>query len=189
MKLRKEYVILGILIVVLSAYVLLRKSDRSFYELPVLQPVKTSDITRVTIDTPKENISLYRKGGKWVVGEQAFAADENQIKQATEIIGNLILTTLASESKNYERYELDDDHKITVKAWSEDALVRDFEVGKSAPSFRHTFVKLAGDHRVYHARENFRRVFEKTLDDLRDKTVLSFDKNQINRIRERLNVP
>jgi hypothetical protein len=44
-------------------------------------------------------------------------------------------------------------------------------------------VKLADDDRVYHARDNFRRKFEQTVDSLRDKTVLSFNKEDIQQIR------
>ena len=183
MKLRKEYVILGILIVVLSAYVLLRKSDHSRYKLPVLPSVKTADITRIQIDKPQETISLYRKSGNWVVGENAYPADDVQVKQITDVIGGLTLTTLISESKNYQRYELGPDNKIAVKAWNRDKLVREFDIGKTAPSYRHVFVKMAGDYRVYQGRDNFRSKFEKTLDELRDKTVLSYDKDRIKRLQ------
>jgi hypothetical protein len=183
MKLRKEYIILGILIVALSLYVFLRKSDRSLYELPVLPKIKTADITRIEIDTPEERIALFRKSGSWVIGENEYAADQGKVKQIVGTIGNLTLTTLISDSKNYERYELDKDRRIAVNAWSKDELVRSFDVGKRAPSFRHTFVKIAGDPKVYHGRENFRGQFDKKLDELRDKIVLSFEQDQINQIR------
>ena len=58
-----------------------------------------------------------------------------------------------------------------------------FDVGKAAPSFRHTFVKIAGDDRVFHASDNFRFRFESGLDELRDKTVLSFNRQDLQEIR------
>jgi hypothetical protein len=61
-------------------------------------------------------------------------------------------------------------------------LAREFEVGKAATSYQHTFVKLAGDDRIYHAQGNFRSKFDQTLDNLRDKTVLSFDLGEIQEI-------
>jgi hypothetical protein len=89
---------------------------------------------------------------------------------------------MVSESGDYTRYQLDDQHKITVRAWSGDTLARGFEVGKPAPSYRHTFVRLKGDNRVYHARENFRDTFARGVSDLRDKQVLAFDKTDIQEI-------
>lgn len=99
------------------------------------------------------------------------------------IIENLTLTAMVSESRDYTRYQLDDEHKITVTAYIGEALTREFDVGKVAPSYRHTFVRLKGDDLVYHARENFRRTFDLGMDDLRDKQVLAFDKEEIREIR------
>jgi len=91
-------------------------------------------------------------------------------------------TALASEARAYERYDLNDDRKITVKAFASDQLKRHFEVGKQAPSFKHAFVKLADDHRVYHSGQNIRRTFEKELDDLRDKSILNIAATDVTEI-------
>ncbi|MFC1892266.1 DUF4340 domain-containing protein, partial [Thermodesulfobacteriota bacterium] len=45
-----------------------------------------------------------------------------------------------------------------------------------------TFVKLADDHRVYHARKNLRNDFDKTVDEFRDKAVLPFERDKIKNI-------
>jgi len=98
-----------------------------------------------------------------------------------DVIGKLSLTALVSQSKSYNRYHLDEGNKIKVKAFDKDKLRREFDIGKAAASFRHTFVKISGDERVFHASGSFRDKFDKTVEDLRDKTVLSF---KINEIRE-----
>ena len=99
-----------------------------------------------------------------------------------EILKGLTVTALVSESRNYSRYDLDDDKKITVRAWTGDTLAREFELGKAATSYQHTFVQLADDDRIYHAQGNLRGKFDQTLDNLRDKTVLSFDLGEIQEI-------
>ena len=43
-------------------------------------------------------------------------------------------------------------------------------------------MKIAGNHRVYHARQSFRKQFDLTLDDLRDKTVFTAETEKITRI-------
>ncbi len=72
--------------------------------------------------------------------------------------------------------------KITVKAWNADTLAREFEIGKAATSSTLTFVKIAGNERVFHARNNFRNKFDKPIDDMRDKGVLSFNASEIQEI-------
>ena len=49
MKSKKEYIILGIVIAALAAYLGFQKTDRTHYELPVIAQLEAADITEVTI--------------------------------------------------------------------------------------------------------------------------------------------
>jgi hypothetical protein len=80
------------------------------------------------------------------------------------------------------RYDLTHGKKIAVKAWQGKTLIREFDIGKAATTYQHTFVRLANDPNVYHAIGNFRREFDQTIDELRDKTVLSFMEKDIREI-------
>jgi hypothetical protein len=182
MKVRKEYIIIVAIILVLSLYLLLRKTDRTLYQLPKVPPLSKPEISRIEISKGDISIVLNRNDKNWGIAPQGYPADNGKVKKMLDIIGQLTLTALVSESKNYTRYDLDDENKITVRAWAGNTLSREFDIGKTAPSYRHTFVKLQGDHRVYHARENFRQTFDHTLENLRDKTVLSFEKTEIQEI-------
>jgi len=183
MKVRKEAVILGIMIVVLSLYLIFNQKDRSLYNLPDLDPIPVSEITKLHLASPEGTIIISRKAEEWVLNKERYPGDESKIKRVVEMVANLTLATLISESENYERYELDGSHKIAVKAWKNDALIREFDVGKAASSHRHTFVKLADDHRVYQAGENLRNQFQGGVDQFRNKTVMSFDSKQITQVR------
>lgn len=175
MKGKKEYIILVAVIVALGLYLVFRSPDRAQYSLPQLPEIDTAEITKIEIAKPEISIVLDREGDNWLIGPDAFRADRDKVKAMLETMDTLTVTALVSESKSYNRYELDDDKKISVKAWTGDELTREFDLGKAASSFRHTFVKLAGDDRVYHGRGNFRGTFDQTVDNLRDKQVLSFD--------------
>jgi hypothetical protein len=183
MKIGKEVIILGIVIVVLSLYLIFNKSDRSFYELPDLKPFLVSKISKMTLDSSEGSIVFIRKEGGWVINEEAYPGDETNIKRVADIVADLTLTTLISESKNYGRYDLDPDHAITIKAWEGDKLLREFDVGKSASGHRHTFVKLVGDHRVYQAEDSFRNKVQEKADMFRYKTVMSFDPDRIEQVQ------
>jgi Domain of unknown function (DUF4340) len=183
MKLKKEYVILAVVIVGLSIYLLTRQTDRTLYRLPQLPPVSAKSITRIDINGPDGTISLHRAEDSWTIGEQKYPADRAKVSQMLDAISDLSLTAMMSESKDYVRYDLTDKNKISVKAWAGTTLEREFDVGKVGPSFRHTFVKLVGDAKVYQARNNFRATFEQGVEDLRDKVVLSFAASDIREIR------
>jgi hypothetical protein len=182
MKLKKEYVILTAILVALILYLSLRRSNRTNYQLPALPAVPEKQISKLEITTAGKSIVLDKKDDAWSIEPKGYPADSEKVKDMLNIIGNLKLTALVSESKNYVRYDLGKDKKIHVKAWNGTTLARDFDIGKTAPTFQHTFVKLAGDPNVYHAREDFRRKFDQSVDDLRDKTVMSFAQNSIQAI-------
>ena len=183
MNVKKEYLVLVVLIVALSLYFALHRRDKSHYRLPELPRVAEKDISKVEISKQDKTIVLNKKDNVWLIGPQGYPADASQVESMLDVIEKLSLTALVSESKNYERYNLDEDNKVIVKVWSGDTLNREFEIGKAATTFQHTFVKLDNDQRVYQARGNFRSKFDLNIDNLRDKIVLAFDTRDIQEIR------
>ena len=183
MKIKKEYIILALIIIALSAYLAMRRSDRTLYELPDIPQVSQKEITRLQISRGKTIIDLNRKDSSWYIAPKEYPADADKIKNMLDNIEKLTLTALVSESGNYSLYDLADETKINVKAWQAESLKRNIDVGKTASSFRHTFVKTAGDERVFHARGNFRNIFDTTVDDLRDKTILTYTPSDIQQIQ------
>jgi hypothetical protein len=183
MKVKKEHLILAVLIVALSLYVYFRRQDRTQYELPVLQEVPVSEIVKIEIAKAQgPMIALERRDEGWVLLPEKYAADQGKVTVMLESLRNLTLSALISESKSYERYGLGKEDRISVRAWTGEGLQRELEIGKEAPSLQHTFVKIGGDGRVFHARENLKIRFGQTVDDLRDKSVLELDPTAVDTI-------
>jgi len=179
MKLKKEYFILAAILVALILYLALHRSNRTHYQLPELSEVSGKDISKLEITTAGNSIIFNQKDNTWNIEPKGYRADPTKVKNILNVIEKLKLTALVSESKNYVRYDLRNDKNIHVKAWQGETLLREFDIGKAAPTFKHTFVKLPDDPNVYHARGDFRRNFDRSVDDFRDKTVLSFAQNTI----------
>ena len=173
MKVKIEYLVLIGIIAALAVYLSVRTTDRTLYELPTIAEVAAKDVTRIEISRKGGQISLAKKDETWLLQPRGYPADPKRIENILATVSSLKATALASESKDYQRYELDDAHKIHVRAWTGDTVKRDFEIGKAAPSFRHTFIKLKDDHRVFHARDNFRNKFDLDATALQDKTALA----------------
>ncbi|NIA08491.1 MAG: DUF4340 domain-containing protein [Nitrospiraceae bacterium] len=182
MKSKKEIILLTVIVLALSLYLLFNKTNRSLYRLPGLRTIPIEKISKIEISKKRTDILLEKKNGKWVISPNGYWADSNMVKDMLGVISRLKLTALVSEARDYGRYGLDNDDKIAVKAWMGNKLKREFEIGKTASTYRHTFVKIAGNYRVYHARGNFRNSFDKTVEDLRDKQVLSFPEADIQEI-------
>ncbi len=182
MKIKKEYIILVVIIIGLSVYLYMRRSDRTLYELPEMPKVVKKEITRLQITKGETEIVLSKKDEQWYLEPAGYPADANKIKDMLNALENLTLTALVSESKNYNRYDLAQDQKINLKAWQGENLKLNIDVGKTASSFRHTFVRPSGDERVFHAQGNLKNNFDVTVDGLRDKTVLALKPEDIQQI-------
>ncbi len=182
MKIRKELLILAILIAVLAVYLARRGTDRTHYELPELPAVAPPEITRIEIEGLGKRQVLVRRDDRWLTVEKQHPADPGRMREMLEALAATRLTALAAESGELGRYDLDEARRLRVRAFAGERPVRDLEVGKPAPSFRHTFVRLPGDGRVYHATENFRFRFESALDEVRSRTVLSVRRGEIREI-------
>jgi hypothetical protein len=182
MKIKKEYTVLTLIIIALLLYLTLRDSDRTLYQLPRLDSIDGKSITKIEILFSDESIVLSKSDDQWFIGPEAYPADSSKVQNMVNVIENLAVTTMVSSSKNFDRYDLDDDGKISVKVWRGNTIDREFDIGKSATTYRHTHVRLPGDPNVYHAEGNFRSTFDNKTEDLRDRTVLSFDTRDIREI-------
>lgn len=182
MKLKKEYIILFIIIIALVLYLVFRKQDRIQYELPDIKDVPVSEISKIEIKGKKDIALLKRSDKTWTIGAEEYPADKNRIERILDFICKPVLVTMVSDSENYARYGLDEGNRIAVTAYSGESQARSLDIGHSVPGHDYTFIRLKNDHRVYHARNKMRELFEADIDELRDKLVLSFDRDEIDRI-------
>lgn len=184
---KKEYIVLIILIIGLSLYLGLRKDDQVHYELPAIPKVDTTRIDRIEIAKADRLVVLNKGENGWTVTDKQFAANPDEIKQMLDTLKAIKLSALVSEAKEIARYELDDAHAIKIKALAKNQVLRSIIIGKTAPSNNHTFIcldaqKEALNQTVYQANGNFKPQFDKEAADFRDKKVLGFDLESIKKI-------
>ena len=175
MQAKREYIILILVIAALSLYLFMKKADKTHYSLPELSPLAQEEITRLTINKKDSQLLLEQENDRWLIHPQKYPADSAMITKMLETLADLTLTAMVSESENYLIFDLDEENRISVEAFQGENLARRLDIGKAAPSNRHTFVKLADDSRVYHAAESFRDRFDKEISALRDKQVMKIE--------------
>ena len=123
-----------------------------------------------------------KKEGKWTLTDKEYPADSHAVENMLDTFKDLKLSALVSQKRDLIRYELDAEKQIRVKILEGKKTVFELSIGKTAPTFNHTFVMLANDTNIYHANGSFRSDFEKTKDDFRDKKVLEFKEVSIKKI-------
>ncbi len=173
MKTKKEYILLIAIIIALSLYLGLHKRGKVHYSLPVLNEVPLKDVTTLSLFRKGERITLTKDKGTWKISPENYPANDAMVKNMVKSICSLKVTALASEAKDYSRYNLGKENKIEVILKKGDEVLRSVDVGKVASSFHHTFVRLENNPGVYHAEGNLRRLFDRGKEEIRDKTVLT----------------
>lgn len=179
---KKEYLILIAVILALGAYLLLKDKNQTHFKLPEIAAMESAKTDAIQIIQAGRTIDLKRKDDRWFIQPGAFPADGTKVKNMLKAAEDLQITALVSESANYERYDLSDDKRTTVKLSAGDTLQREFEIGRAAPTFQHTFVKLTGDANVYHAKGSLNNTFNIDQENLRDRIVLTYDQAAVTSI-------
>jgi len=182
MKLKKEYVGLVIIIAALVLYLSLKDNNKTHYSLPEISTIEKSEISKIIIKTPDTEITLMGLDSNWKLSPQNYKADNEKVERFLNEFSNFTVTAMVSESKSYSHYGLGEDNKISVKAFCGDELKRDFYIGKTASTNRHSFVMFKDNTKVYEAKNNIRNIFDTTIDDIRDKSVLSFKPSYITKL-------
>lgn len=172
-----------LVILALVLYIVLRRSDRMQYGLPEMERVSGGSITSILLeDRDSGTIEMSKAGDSWYILPNRYRVDPSMAGDMVEALEDFRLTDLVSTSRSYERYELDDERGLRVVAGDGDTAAIEFILGKRAPSFNHTYVRLPDDGNVYHAAADLRRVFDRDVDALRDKNVLTFQKEDVVRL-------
>jgi hypothetical protein len=167
------------LIIGLGIFLWRDKADHVQYQLPSVDPVPTSSISQVTLTQGDDTLVIRKDNGKWTIPPRGYPASHGQVERILQALSDLQLTALVSESKHYERYDLDSKQAIEVTARDQDTILRRFFAGKTASNYQSTYVRLPDDPNVYLAKSNLRPALDVDAASLQDKLVLSFAPDHI----------
>ncbi|NNL78668.1 MAG: hypothetical protein HKO68_20235, partial [Desulfobacterales bacterium] len=89
MKLKKEYIILALIIIALSVYLVTRSTNRTFYQLPEMPRVTQKEITRLQIIKAGAALEITKKDNTWYIAPEEYPADADKIKDMLGTIADL----------------------------------------------------------------------------------------------------
>ena len=115
MKRKKELIILAIITLALVLYLTFRNQNRTQYQLPEIPQISKFDITKIEILKKGSSLVLARKDNAWYVSPQEYPLDKTKMDSMLDVIDDLILDGLVSESKSYFRYDLDDEKTVRIQ--------------------------------------------------------------------------
>ncbi len=176
---KKEYIILAAAIVALGLYLVLRSTDRTHYEIPEIKTPDAEQVTRLDIIGPSGRLVLKKSGDTWLSESEGYPIEKGKVDGMLEALGGLDIVSLVSEAESYVQYDLGNDKRVFVEASSIENSLLKLDIGKVASTQRHTYVKFVDDKNVYQVSGNIRRAFDVEIWGLRDKKVMTLDRDSI----------
>jgi len=173
----KKILISVSVITLLLLYIIIARVNRRS-EVPLL-PKWEGKADEIVINHPGSTVKLYKKSGKWVVGDAAYPADEKVVDEIDGRFKEISLTDLISKKGFYNKYDLTPDIYSEVIIKKGDAIFRKFKIGKKSSTARHTFLRIDDQPDIYLAEGTFDLLLNKSLDDFRDKEVLKIKKDAV----------
>lgn len=136
------------------------------------------------LTTPEGEIPMILENENWYIGEKKYLAKKSEVQTLVDVISSVKaldkLGTVNNETAVI-RYELSEGKKITVVAKKEGKVLRTLELGKESDAGTQCYATVDGGKDIYLLAGNVRLSFNKTIDRLRDNSILNFDKTLISK--------
>jgi hypothetical protein len=151
---------------------------------PKIVALTEGDITKVALKKKGADETVLEKAnGKWQLTEpKPYPADQDTASQlvssATNISGDRVVEDKAS---NLSAYGLNAPN-LEVDITGKGGKVSKFKLGDDTPTNSGAYAMLDGDPRVYSVASYVKTGIDKSLNDLRDKRLLTFDQDKLSRV-------
>lgn len=183
----KKYAILSSIIVILAVILVLTilLKNRG-YSLPTLKAIN-SNISEIKINRgTNETLSIKLNEGKWILNEE-YIADSDIIESMTNAL-NLIkpVEIISRGEDDKEKYKLLDEELLTVIAIDNSLKeLRNIKFGMKATLGNNVYAQIDKDKNIYllgNLSSNPKDIFDKSKDDIINKTISSIRNDKINKI-------
>lgn len=183
----KKYAILSSIIVILAVILVLTilLKNRG-YSLPTLKAIN-SNIIEIKINRgTNETLSIKLNEGKWILNEE-YIADSDIIESMTNAL-NLIkpVEIISRGEDDKEKYKLLDEELLTVIAIDNSLKeLRNIKFGMKATLGNNVYAQIDKDKNIYllgNLSSNPKDIFDKSEDDIINKTISSIRNDKINKI-------
>jgi len=178
----REIIILTAIGAVLLLYIIFRTAGNINYELPVLPQFEAESIDRITAEGSESNLDFLRQEEGWIISPEGWAADGSALKAISSAAADLKPADLISKAGSLSRYELDEEQRLTLKAYSEGQLMREVFIGKVSSSGIYSYVMFPGDDNVYSVRGDLRSRFGGDKQSMREKQILSVPRDGLQKM-------
>lgn len=189
-KIGKKYAIFSSIIIILAVILVLTMFLKNRgYSLPTLKAID-SGITEIKISRgTNETLLIKLEEGKWTVNDK-YKADSDVVASMTNALNSIqpveIISRGDAEEEDREKYRLFDDESLNVIAIDGSSKeVRNIRFGMKSNLGNNVYSQIDKDKNIYllgNLSSNPKDIFDKSEDDIINKTISSVRNDSINKI-------
>jgi hypothetical protein len=186
MRRERSFLILLAIGIALGAYIYFVERNRPTSDEPekkpkVFEDVKESDVEEITVKSGTETTALKKVGGTWqIVSPIRADADREQVNNLLGNFATLERNDVVEENPtNLGRFGLDPPRADVAFRKQGSKTMQHLRVGNKAPTGGDLYAQVGGEKRVILISGFMESVFVRSTFDLRDKTVLKFDREKV----------
>jgi len=151
---------------------------------PVLLNVSDTALEHIDIqkkDTAK--VSLERKSGKWTVtAPESYPADQDAVSSIASALSSVSADSVVDDKPgDVAKYGLTNP-ALTVSIHEKGGRSDQLIFGDEIPGGSLNYLRVGGNPKVYAVASSLKTSFDKSLNDLRDKRLLTFEQGQLTRV-------
>lgn len=181
---KKNLILIGILIVLVGAFFLLNRSDKASQRAHIpddLFAVDSASISKIEIHRPNDpdTVLLEKRGAEWYVTAPVdYPANQTNVENLLSRLGNLnIVTRISSNPENQSQFQVDSTG-TAVKVYEANQMKLDFVVGKSSGGGM-TYVRQSDSDDVYSLNTMLSANINRRAQDWRDRMIIEFDSENL----------
>jgi hypothetical protein len=151
---------------------------------PKILRVTESDVTKIGVKKKgADETDLQKTGGKWqIIAPMPYAADQDAANQLVTSASNVSADRVVEDkASNLSPYGLNSP-ALEVDITGKGGKISKLKIGDDTPTNSGSYAMLEGDPRVFTVASYVKTGLDKSLNDLRDKRLLTFDQDKLSRV-------
>jgi hypothetical protein len=151
---------------------------------PKILALTESDISKIVLKKKNaEPAVLEKANNKWqITAPKPYTADQDTVNQLASSAANVSSDRVVEDkASNLSGYGLNAP-SLEVDITGKGGKVSKLEIGDDAPTGNSSYAMLQGDPRVFTVASYVKSGLDKSVNDLRDKRLLTFDQDKLSRV-------
>jgi hypothetical protein len=150
---------------------------------PKILSLAEGDITKIVLKKGAYQTDLQKIGGKWqITAPMPYAADQDAANQFVASAANVSSDRVVEDkASNVSSYGLNSPI-LEVDVTGKGGKISQLKIGDDTPTNSGSYAMLDGDPRVFTVASYVKTGLDKSLNDLRDKRLLTFDQDKLSRV-------